>query len=92
MFVERIFLWLIMALSKLQTSMQWQKLNVNWLKEGDANSKKIHGVMASRKRTNSIFFLYWLMEFLLKMSNLCVKQYFNIFINILNGFLRRGLT
>jgi len=47
----------ILALSKLQTSMQWQKSRVNWLKEGDENSKKIHCIMASRKRTNSIISL-----------------------------------
>jgi len=47
----------IMALSKLQVSMQWQKLRVNWLKEGDANSKFFHGIMSSRKRSNSIISL-----------------------------------
>ncbi|XP_024626681.1 uncharacterized protein [Medicago truncatula] len=44
----------ILAYSKLQTSMQWQKSRVNWLKAGDANSKFFHGIMASRKRVNSI--------------------------------------
>ncbi|GAU35536.1 hypothetical protein TSUD_155670 [Trifolium subterraneum] len=34
--------------------LQWQKSRVNWLKEGDANTKFFHGVMAARKRSNSI--------------------------------------
>jgi Zn-dependent M16 (insulinase) family peptidase len=47
----------IMAFSKLQASMQWQKSRVNWLKEGDANIKFYHGIMSSRKRSNSIISL-----------------------------------
>ena len=40
----------VLSLSKLQVSIQWQKSRLNWLREGDANSKKIHGIMSARRR------------------------------------------
>jgi len=42
------------SLSRIKTSMQWQKSRLLWLKEGDANSKKIHCIMSSCRRENSI--------------------------------------
>ncbi|GAU40836.1 hypothetical protein TSUD_287740 [Trifolium subterraneum] len=44
----------IMALSKLQASMHWQKSRINWLKEGDANIKFFHGIMSARRRVNAM--------------------------------------
>ena len=44
----------ILSLSKLQASMLLQKARVTWLKEGDANSKKFHGIMSSRRRSNAL--------------------------------------
>jgi len=41
------------SMARVQTSMCWQKARLNWL-EGDANSKKIHGIMSSRRRCNAI--------------------------------------
>lgn len=42
------------SMEKVQNIINWQKSRMNWLKEGDANSKKIHGVMSGRKRHNTI--------------------------------------
>ncbi|GAU46317.1 hypothetical protein TSUD_243380, partial [Trifolium subterraneum] len=47
----------IVSFSKLQASMLWQKSQVNWLKEGDANSKFFHGLMSSRRQSNTIISL-----------------------------------
>jgi len=42
------------SLSRVHTSINWQKARVNWVKEGDANSKFFHNIMSSRQRRNSI--------------------------------------
>ncbi|GAU10444.1 hypothetical protein TSUD_420650, partial [Trifolium subterraneum] len=47
----------IVSFSKLQASMLWQKSRVNWLKEGDANSKFFQGLMSSRRQSNTIISL-----------------------------------
>jgi len=44
----------ILALSKLQASMMWQKSCVTWLKVGDANTNFFHGIMSSRRRSNAL--------------------------------------
>ena len=42
------------SLSRVHTSMNWQKARMNWVKEGDANSKFFHNIMSSRQRRNNI--------------------------------------
>jgi hypothetical protein len=42
------------SLSRIQTSKCWQQARLKWLQEGDANTKFFHGVMSSRRRSNSI--------------------------------------
>ena len=44
----------IHSLSRVSTSISWQQSWVLWLKEGDANSKYFHSVLASRRRRNAI--------------------------------------
>jgi len=38
----------------MQNSIQWQKSQLNWLKEGDANSKFFHNYMSNRRCHNAI--------------------------------------
>ena len=42
------------TMSRLNTSICWQQSRLNWLREGDANSKYFHSVMASRRRHNTL--------------------------------------
>ncbi|MCI62770.1 endonuclease/exonuclease/phosphatase family protein, partial [Trifolium medium] len=44
----------IHSLSRLNASISWQQSRSLWLKEGDANSKYFHSVLASRRRGNAI--------------------------------------
>lgn len=47
----------IHSLSRLNTSISWQQSRLSWLKDGDANSKYFHAVLAARRRGNSINYL-----------------------------------
>ena len=48
----------LFSLVQMNTSISWQQSRMQWLREGDANSKNFHGIMSSRKRRNAIpFFL-----------------------------------
>jgi len=42
------------SLARAQNSINWQKARLNWLQEGDANSKNFHGFASQRRRGNSI--------------------------------------
>lgn len=44
----------LFSLSRINTSICWQQSRVQWLREGDANSKKIPSIMSSRRRGNSV--------------------------------------
>ena len=44
----------IHSLSRLNTSICWQQSRLQWLRDGDANSKFFHSVMAGRRRHNSL--------------------------------------
>jgi hypothetical protein len=44
----------IHSLSRRQASINWQQSRLKWLKEGDANSKYFHSMLATRRRGNAI--------------------------------------
>ncbi|GAU48515.1 hypothetical protein TSUD_244350 [Trifolium subterraneum] len=44
----------IHSLSRMHASISWQQSRSLWLKEGDANSKYFHSVLAGRRRGNTI--------------------------------------
>jgi len=44
----------LFSLSWSHASICWQQSRAHWLREGDANSKKIHGIMSSRRRGNDM--------------------------------------
>lgn len=43
----------IHTMSRLNTSICWQQSRLNWLRDGDANSKYFHSVLAGRRQPNS---------------------------------------
>lgn len=47
----------LFRLSKLKSSMLWQKAILQWLKEGDANSSYFHSWVNRRRRNNEILCL-----------------------------------
>jgi hypothetical protein len=52
-FSEELF-----SLSRIPASICWQQSRLQWLREGDANSKFFHKIMSHRSRQNAIpFFL-----------------------------------
>jgi exonuclease III len=42
------------SMARLHNSINWQNSRMNWLQEGDANSKFFHGCMSDRRRQNAI--------------------------------------
>jgi len=44
----------IYSLSRLNTSICWQQSRVQWLRDGDANSKFFHSLMSYRRRHNAL--------------------------------------
>jgi len=42
------------SMSPVQASMCWKKARLNWLQEGDSNTKFFYGVMSSKRRCNTL--------------------------------------
>jgi 1,4-alpha-glucan branching enzyme len=45
------------SLPRMHSSICWQQSRLNWLQEGDANSKFFHSTPSSRRRGNNISIL-----------------------------------
>jgi len=48
----------LFSLSRINSSIIWQQSQMQWLCEGDVNSKFFHSIMSSRSRRNVILFFY----------------------------------
>ncbi|GAU41930.1 hypothetical protein TSUD_139160 [Trifolium subterraneum] len=48
----------IYSLSRMNAGISWQQFRSLWLKEGDANSRYFHSVLASRRRGNAVSVLH----------------------------------
>jgi len=46
----------LFSLSRIHSSICWKQSRINWIREGDANTKFFHGIMSNRRRRNSISF------------------------------------
>ena len=44
----------LFSLSRINTSICWQRSRLQWLREGDANSKYFHGIIFGRRKSNDI--------------------------------------
>jgi exonuclease III len=44
----------LFSLSRVNSSICWQQSRMQWLREGDANSKFFHGIMSNRRKINAI--------------------------------------
>jgi len=46
----------LFSLSRIHSSICLKQSRINWIREGDANTKFFHGIMSNRRRRNSISF------------------------------------
>lgn len=81
----------LFSLSQINSSICWQQSRMQWLREGDANTKFFHNIMSSRSRQNAIPFFLVDSVLVEGVANVRSAVYNHIFHITFNSIMQIGL-